>query len=256
MDEKADLEHRLQDMDSAITQANDTGKPDLVMRAELDHIKQDLAKSEDKRHEMEQSLYEHVQSIHELKRKIDDLTHQSDETDSLRGQLDGYQPTIERLRTTEEALDKYKRKAEETADLRRHIKALEEQNTSLLERSHQVEDEYRKVLAFKTLMDSYKQQVQQLESSHLEIVKVKDRLDAEMASLVDRSTCLEGERDRGAEQVQILEDHIKELELVGAGMTLDKVVSEASGEQHGESVDLDCQNDIEENLKETNETEL
>jgi protein HOOK3 len=256
LDEKTDLEHRLQNMDSAITQANDTGKPDLVMRAELDHIKQDLAKSEDKRHEMEQSLYEHVQSIHELKRKIDDLTHQSDETDSLRGQLDRYQPTIERLRTTEEAVDNYKRKAEETADLRRHIKALEEQNTSLLERSHQVEDEYRKVLAFKTLMDSYKQQVQQLESSHLEIVKVKDQLDAQMASLVGRSACLEGERDRGAERMQILEDHIKELELVGAGMTLDKVVSETSGEQHGEPVDLDCQNDIEENLKETNETEL
>lgn len=243
-------------MDSAITQANDTGKTDLVMRAELDHIKQDLAKSEDKRHEMEQSLYEHVQSIHELKRKIDDLGHPSDEIDSLRGQLHGCQQTMEQLRTTEEALDKYKRKAEETGDLRRHIKALEEQNTSLLERSHQVEDEYRKVLAFKTLMDSYKQQVQQLESSHLEIVKMKGQLDAQMTSLVDRSNFLEDERDRGAEQVQILEDHIKELELVGAGMTLDKVVSETSDEQQGELVDLECQNDIEENLKETNETEL
>ncbi|ORZ17098.1 hypothetical protein BCR42DRAFT_326316 [Absidia repens] len=131
------------------------------------------------------------------------------------------------------SLEKYKRKAEESTDLRRHIKALEEQNTSLLERSHQVEDEYRKVLAFKTLMDSYKEQVQQLESSNLEILKEKNRLDAQVASLAQQCTYLETERDRNAEQVQMLEDHIKELELVGTGTTLDKVVS------HQGSVDID-----------------
>ncbi|KAI8343318.1 HOOK protein-domain-containing protein [Chlamydoabsidia padenii] len=268
LDEKADLQHRLRDMDSVIAHANDTGKTDLVMRAELDHIKQDLAKSEDKRHEMEQILEEHVNAIHELKRKIDELSAKADEANLLRDQLEEYQQTMERLQKMETALEKYKRKADESVDLRRHIKALEEQNTSLLERSHHVEDEYRKVLAFKTLMDSYKEQVQQLESSNLEILKEKNRLDTQVARLAEQCTYLENERDRNAEQVQLLEDHVKELELVGDGTTLDKVVSHQGSvnigedddgniDQHtGDAMDLDIQNDMEENLKKSNVTEL
>ncbi|ORE20174.1 hypothetical protein BCV71DRAFT_176191 [Rhizopus microsporus] len=120
-------------------------------------------------------------------------------------------------------LEKYKRKVEETADLKRQIKALEEQNASLLERSHQVEDEYRKVLAFKTLMDSYKEQVQQLEMGNKEILKEKTRLEEELKSVAETCAYLESERDRNMEQVQLLEEHIKELEL-GGGTTLDGAI--------------------------------
>ncbi|KAI7849977.1 hypothetical protein BDC45DRAFT_265743 [Circinella umbellata] len=42
MMEKEDLKNRLRDMDEAITQANNTGKADYVMRTEIDHLKQDL----------------------------------------------------------------------------------------------------------------------------------------------------------------------------------------------------------------------
>lgn len=42
MSEKEDLKTRLQDMDEAITQANNTGKADYVMRTEIEHLKQDL----------------------------------------------------------------------------------------------------------------------------------------------------------------------------------------------------------------------
>ncbi|EIE88163.1 hypothetical protein RO3G_12874 [Rhizopus delemar RA 99-880] len=112
---------------------------------------------------------------------------------------------------------------EETSDLKRQIKALEEQNSSLLERSHQVEDEYRKVLAFKTLMDSYKEQVQQLELGNREMLKEKNRLEEELKSIAETCTYLESDRDRNMEQVQLLEEHIKELELRG-GVTLDKAM--------------------------------
>ncbi|CAO3636083.1 unnamed protein product [Cunninghamella echinulata] len=271
LDEKEDLKHRLNDMDTAIAHANDTGKADSVMRAELDHVKQDLAKSEDKRHELEQILENHVHSIHELKKKIDELTIKADEASVLRDQLEEYEHAMERLHKMEINLDKYKQKADESTDLRRHIKALEEQNTSLLERSHQVEDEYRKVLSFKTLMDSYKEQVQQLESSNLDILKEKDRLDAQVSSLAQQCTYLENERDRNAEQVQMLEDHIKELELVGAGTTLDEVVSHRGSvdldaeedddvvmndPDNNEASKIDSRNNLEENLKKSNMTEL
>ncbi|KAI8142799.1 hypothetical protein BJV82DRAFT_516191 [Fennellomyces sp. T-0311] len=112
-------------------------------------------------------------------------------------------------------LEKYKRKVEDTTDLKRQIKALEDQNTSLLERSHQVEDEYRKVLAFKTLMDSYKEQVQQLETSNREILKEKNRLEEELHTTTQTCQYLETDRDQKMEQVQMLEEQIREMELGG-----------------------------------------
>jgi protein HOOK3 len=40
--DKEDLKSRLLDMDAAVTQANDTGKADFIMRTEIEHLKQDL----------------------------------------------------------------------------------------------------------------------------------------------------------------------------------------------------------------------
>ncbi|EPB89174.1 hypothetical protein HMPREF1544_04041 [Mucor circinelloides 1006PhL] len=255
LSEKEDLKTRLQDMDEAITQANNTGKADYVMRTEIEHLKQDLERSEDRRQETEMMMENHLESINELKKKVEELTAQAEEASSLRYQLEEYKHAIEKMQKMESTLEKYKRKAEDTSDLKRQIKALEDQNSSLLERSHQVEDEYRKVLAFKTLMDSYKEQVQQLEFGNREILREKTQLEEEMKNLADTCAYLESDRDRNAEQVQLLEEHIKELEF-GGGQTLDKVVS------HRASVVIDdegLQGDpstMEENMKKANLTEL
>ena len=40
--EKQDLQGRLKDMDTAVAQANETGRADFIMRAEMEHLKQDL----------------------------------------------------------------------------------------------------------------------------------------------------------------------------------------------------------------------
>ncbi|KAI8339876.1 hypothetical protein BC941DRAFT_236285 [Chlamydoabsidia padenii] len=40
--EKDDLQLRLQEMDKAVAQANETGRADFTMRTEIDHLKQDL----------------------------------------------------------------------------------------------------------------------------------------------------------------------------------------------------------------------
>ncbi|KAI7866471.1 hypothetical protein BDF14DRAFT_1728222 [Spinellus fusiger] len=142
----------------------------------------------------------------------------------------------------ENTLEKYKRKVEEMSELKRQIKALEDQNTSLLERSHQVEDEYRKVLAFKTLMDSYKEQVHQLEMGNREILKEKTRLDTELRGLSETCTYLENDRDRAIEQVQLLEEHIKEMEFSG-----NVVIDEGLDSEH---------NTMEENMDDNKPTTL
>jgi hypothetical protein len=131
---------------------------------------------------------------------------------------------------------------------------LEEQNSDLLERSHQVEDEYRKVLAFKTLMDSYKEQVQQLESGNREILKEKTRLEEELKSAAETCAYLENDRDRNMEQVQLLEEHIKEIEL-GGGNILDKALVSHRASVEEEELEEE-ESTMEENVKKANLTEL
>jgi protein HOOK3 len=40
--EKQDLQARLRDMDNAVAQANENGKTDFVMKAEIEYLKIDL----------------------------------------------------------------------------------------------------------------------------------------------------------------------------------------------------------------------
>lgn len=126
----------------------------------------------------------------------------------------------------------------------------------MLERSHQVEDEYRKVLAFKTLMDSYKEQVQQLEQGNKEMIRERARLEEELSTMAATCTFLESDRDRNAEQIQLLEEHIKELELAGGGQTMDKVIVSHNRASMLIEEEDGFQNTMEENMKKSNVTEL
>ncbi|KAI9288140.1 hypothetical protein BC943DRAFT_274029 [Umbelopsis sp. AD052] len=115
----------------------------------------------------------------------------------------------------ENAIEKYKKRLEDSADLKRQIKALEEQNATLMERNHQVEDEYRKVLAFKTLMDSYKDQVHNLENDKAEILMEKQKVDDALRKAEEKCDILEQDKARDQEQIHALEDQLAELELAG-----------------------------------------
>lgn len=95
------------------------------------------------------------------------------------------------------------------------FQALEEQNATLMERNHQVEDEYRKVLAFKTLMDSYKDQVHNLENDKAEILMEKQKVDDALRKAEEKCDILEQDKARDQEQIHALEDQLAELELAG-----------------------------------------
>jgi predicted nuclease with TOPRIM domain len=84
-----------------------------------------------------------------------------------------------------------------------------------MERNHQVEDEYRKVLAFKTLMDSYKEQVHNLENDKAEILIEKHKIEEALRKAEERCNMLEQDKARDQDQIHSLEDQLAELELGG-----------------------------------------
>lgn len=139
----------------------------------------------------------------------------ADEAVRLKDKLDEYKHAIDKLQKTENVIEKYKKKLEEGADLRRQMKGLEDQNMELLDRNKEVEGEYRKVLAFKSLMESYKEQIQTLETKNSTMAKEKNKIEYEARLQNQQLQLIEADRMRDSEQIQLLEDKIRELEFSG-----------------------------------------
>ncbi|KAF1804766.1 hypothetical protein FB192DRAFT_1420299 [Mucor lusitanicus] len=213
--EKQDLQVRLKDMDTAVAQANETGRADFIMRTEIDHLKQDLQKSEDTRQEQE--------------RRLEDLNRQ-----------------INHLTRINEELAAYESQA-----------LLEEQNHSLDTSYQKLEEEYRKVLAFKTLMDSYKDQVATLETKNNELIREKNKMEYELTYFNKKMELMEADKARDSDRIQALEDHLQEAQL---GMsTVDAPNAQRAANDDVEDMDIDdynLNNSLEESLKETSVTEL
>ncbi|KAI9315236.1 hypothetical protein BX666DRAFT_2019891 [Dichotomocladium elegans] len=152
--------------------------------------------------------------------------------------------------TLEATLDKYERESQDRGELEEQIKALEAQNTDLLKRSHQLEDEYRKVLRFKTVMGSFEEQVQQLAASNRELLQEKKLLQEQLRKMTETCAYLEQERDRNVEQVALLEEQIREIEL-GGGTSIEKAINTRPSTEIEEEIESDS--NMEENLKKAND---
>ncbi|KAG0275271.1 hypothetical protein BGZ95_008969 [Linnemannia exigua] len=213
--EKEELKQRIRDLEKASAHASQSGKSDFLMRTEIDHLRQDLRKSEDRRQEQEILINNQLKAISDLSRAESDLRAKADEAVRLKDKLDEYKHAIDKLQKTENVIEKYKKKLEEGADLRRQMKVLEDQNTELLDRNKEVEGEYRKVLAFKSLMESYKEQIQTLETKNSSLAKEKNKIEYEARLQNQQFQQIEADRTRDSEQIQLLEDKIRELEFSG-----------------------------------------
>lgn len=136
--------------------------------------------------------------------------------------MDEYRHTAERLQKAENVIEKYKKKLEESAELKREIKQLQETNHNLLDRNSQIEDEYRNLLAFKTLMESYKDQIAKLEAKNQILTVEKNKLEYEISQYTKKMESMEADRARDSDRIQSLEDHLQEAEL-GSKSTLEIV---------------------------------
>lgn len=143
------------------------------------------------------------------------MTAKADDAVRLKDKLDEYKHAVEKLQKTENVIEKYKKKLEEGADLRRQMKIVEDQNQELLGRNKEIEEEYRKVLAFKTLMESYKDQILALETKNSTLAKDKNTIEYGAQRQYQQLQQMEADRTRDAEQIQLLEDKVRELEFSG-----------------------------------------
>lgn len=97
---------------------------------------------------------------------------------------------------------------------------MEEQNNTLLEKLANTEDEYRKVMAFKPMMESYKEQVHQLTTKVNQMVIERNKLEYDIKRYQGKLTLGELEKQRDQDQIHLLEDRLKELELGSVPVTV------------------------------------
>lgn len=93
------------------------------------------------------------------------------------------------------------------------MQTLEDQNSDLLDRNAALEEEYTKVSAFKPLMESYKTQLDTLETKSSSLSRDNDALRHQLDRTKERLRVAEEEREKEGETLVLFEERIKELEL-------------------------------------------
>jgi protein HOOK3 len=118
------------------------------------------------------------------------------------------------------------------------LQSLEKQNADLVDKNAVLEEDYRKVATFKPLMDTYKNQISDLETRvsqrTTELEDVRFELDQTKAKL--RS--VEAEKARDAETLDLYQERVKELELSGPRKPSAKVVAPPVGPTLSMSSDI------------------
>lgn len=145
--------------------------------------------------------------------QLTDLQSKAEEGIKLKDQLDEYRHIADKAQRTENAMEKYKKKLEEMGGVRRQLKDLEEQNSELIDRNASLEREYAKLADFKPLMENYKGQIDDLNARNARQVEelTAARYNLEQTTLQLRA--LEEARNKDAEELQLYQERVEELEL-------------------------------------------
>lgn len=91
---------------------------------------------------------------------------------------------------------------------------MEEQNASLVDKNASLEEEYRKVSAFKPLLESYKNQISDLEVKGATKNKEIDSLKFELEQAQTLLKISAEERQKDSEALELYQERVKELELM------------------------------------------
>lgn len=122
------------------------------------------------------------------------------------------------------------------------MQALEKQNADLVDKNASLEEEYRKVAAFKPLMESYKLQITELESKTSSRSKEIDTLKFELDQTRSKLKMSVEERARDSETLELYQERVRELELLShrphPAQTRARAAAAAAAEAAGDTSEM------------------
>ncbi|KAF5391835.1 hypothetical protein D9757_001675 [Collybiopsis confluens] len=211
--ERGDLVAQLKEARREVDNRRNDGKADAMLRAEIDRLRTDLQKSEDNFAMTENELEKQTSLVTDLTRKAEDLQAQADKVSKFKDELDELRHANEKLTKVENVLEKYKKKLQEASELRQKLKTLEKQNADLVDQNASIEEEYRKVAAFKPLMESYKNQISDLETKASARTQDLETLKFELEQTRTKLKIVTEERAKDSETIELYQERVRELEL-------------------------------------------
>lgn len=154
-------------------------------------------------------------------------------------------------------MEKYKKKLQEGADLRQKVKALESQNADLVDKTASLEEEYRKVAAFKPLMESYKNQILDLESKNAAKTTEIENINFELEQSRTKMRITLAERAKDAEALELYQERVRELELTTTtrSRVLNSTAIKSPGVESNENTSLSSELNPEESNGENDDSD-
>merc|ERR1712038_1735802 len=159
------------------------------LKRQLEVTQEDLYKMEKERDELTVKIEELEKTIEENTAREAELQKAADQARTLRedaAKVGKYEATIE----------SYKKKLEETSDVKRQLKLLEEKNTALVQTNMDLEEDVKKTGNWKPQIDVYKRQISELHSKLEAENNRADKSDFETKRLLEKAEALSVERDR------------------------------------------------------------
>ncbi|QRW03820.1 hypothetical protein RhiLY_02819 [Ceratobasidium sp. AG-Ba] len=206
--EQEELNSRLRDMRRQIDDRRQD-RSDGIMRAEIDRLRADLQKTEENLGVAEAEAERNSGAVTELTRRVEELQGKADEAARLKDQVDEYRHAAEKLQKTENVMEKYEEAGGECG----FASSCEEQNSKLVDKNAALEEENRKVAAYKPLMESYKTQISDLENKVATRLTEIESVRFELSQSQARLRQVTEERAKDSEALELYQERVRELEL-------------------------------------------
>eukprot|EP01135_Chromosphaera_perkinsii_P007568 Nk52_evm24s914 gene=Nk52_evmTU24s914 len=214
--ENEDVKTQLRRLENKAQDSNSNDSAQQSLKAEVERLKLEIEESENSRLDSETRVKQLEQTVLELKKEADMLSRQANEARGLKDEIDILRHKAEKASKYESAIESYKKRLEEFAEIKRQMKVLEEQNNTYLQKNLDQEEELRKTSGYRTQIDNYKQKISGLESENLEAVAKVNRAEFEAKKAQETAERASSEKERLEIKIADLEEKLDEFEHSGA----------------------------------------
>eukprot|EP00164_Ancoracysta_twista_P002793 GFYU01003714.1.p1 GENE.GFYU01003714.1~~GFYU01003714.1.p1 ORF type:complete len:884 (-),score=333.11 GFYU01003714.1:107-2758(-) len=160
--------------------------------------------------DFQHQLEEKDETISSLEKKLEEVAKLTADNRSLTDELDIMKSKVAQMEKLESQLEKYKRKIEESSDMRKQMKSLEEQNEKYLRQVLEAEGTAKKIPQLKAQVDTYREQVTKLESQATEMTTKLQKKDVELSAQNDELEMLKTERGANKQRIDELKEQLED----------------------------------------------
>ncbi|KAL1462559.1 hypothetical protein WDU94_014387 [Cyamophila willieti] len=191
VEEKRRLEDRFQE-----NFVEPTNKGNTSIRRQMDALKEELFKAESARDDYRIKLEIQSKQMEELEMKLNSLEETAGEARYLKDEVDILRETAEKVEKYEGIIETYKKKADELVDLKKQVKQLETKNLSYIQQTLDLEEELKKNGNWKSQVEMYKKQMNDLYNQFNEETKRADKSEFENEKLQEKVASLQREKEK------------------------------------------------------------